>query len=74
MKNKVIKCQDCCTNFIFTTKQQEYFKANGWADPIRCPNCRGHKKQTMVARAVWDSLLLRYDSESSKYHQHNYNR
>ena len=45
MKNKVIRCQDCCNNFVFTAKQQESYAERGWGDPIRCPSCRARKKE-----------------------------
>lgn len=45
MENKVLRCQDCYTQFVFTAIQQQKYADNGWADPIRCPRCRDRKKK-----------------------------
>ena len=44
MKDKVIRCQDCCNNFVFTVKQQKSYAERGWTAPIRCPSCRARKR------------------------------
>lgn len=45
MKDKVLRCQDCCNHFVFTVKQQQNYQDRGWTDPIRCPSCRARKKE-----------------------------
>jgi ATP-dependent RNA helicase RhlE len=50
-QDKSIKCSDCGTSFIFSIKDQEFFKARGFfREPQRCPDCRD--KYNGVARAV----------------------
>ncbi len=46
MEDKEIRCQDCCGHFIFTAKQQKFYIERGWPDPIRCPRCRDHRRET----------------------------
>ena len=53
MNEKVIRCQDCCGNFVFTAKQQERYAERGWPDPIRCPNCRARKKEIWQINEVY---------------------
>ena len=45
MNDKILRCQDCYREFVFTTGQQKHFSEHGWKDPVRCPNCRAEKKR-----------------------------
>ena len=45
MEDKTIKCVDCQEDFIFTAKEQEFYKEKGFEnEPKRCPSCRAAKK------------------------------
>jgi DNA-directed RNA polymerase subunit RPC12/RpoP len=45
MKDKTIKCKDCEQEFVFTVKEQEFYKEKGFTnDPVRCPDCRKKRK------------------------------
>ena len=57
MENKVIRCQDCYTQFIFTVNQQQKYAGNGWADPIRCPHCRERKKERWNTYVEYAGLM-----------------
>ena len=48
--DKILTCQDCGNEFIFTQEQQEFFSDRGFPDPIRCPACRKLKKQRYIGR------------------------
>ena len=39
-----LTCSDCSSQFQFLVEEQNQFKANGWANPKRCSNCRNLKK------------------------------
>ncbi len=40
-QDKSIQCSDCGTSFIFSTNEQEIFKAKGFfREPKHCPECR----------------------------------
>jgi hypothetical protein len=44
-QDKSIQCSDCCTTFIFSAEDQEYFQSKGYVnDPKRCPECRQARK------------------------------
>jgi hypothetical protein len=45
MPDRTITCRDCSQTFQFSEKDQEFFKKNGWNDPIRCRPCRNLAKQ-----------------------------
>ncbi len=39
-----LDCRDCEEGFPFSGEDQERFAENGWAHPIRCPDCRQARK------------------------------
>jgi hypothetical protein len=46
MEDKKIVCKDCGTEFVFTVKEQEFYKEKGLEnDPKRCKACRDKRKQ-----------------------------
>lgn len=45
MPPRELTCKDCGKPFEFPEKDQEFFKRNGWHDPIRCRPCRNLVKQ-----------------------------
>ena len=57
MKDKVLRCQDCCNRFVFTVKQQQSYKDRGWTDPIRCPSCRARKKEIWQTNEDYKALM-----------------
>src|SRR5215813_4103809 len=43
--DKTITCQDCGTEFVFTTGEQEFYAQKGFTnEPSRCPSCRQQRK------------------------------
>lgn len=46
MADKTIKCKDCGTEFVFTEREQEFYKEKGFDnEPQRCAGCRQKRKQ-----------------------------
>ena len=46
MADKVIVCKDCKAEFVFTEREQEFYKEKGFDnEPVRCPDCRRARKQ-----------------------------
>lgn len=46
MADKVIVCKDCKAEFLFTEREQEFYKEKGFDnEPVRCPACRKARKQ-----------------------------
>jgi hypothetical protein len=47
MKDKIILCQECLQEFVWTGGEQEFYKNKKLAQPVRCPVCRAiHRKAT----------------------------
>ena len=45
MEDKKIVCKDCGTEFVFTVREQEFYKEKGFTnEPVRCKECRDKKK------------------------------
>ena len=40
-QDKIIVCQDCQQEFVFTKGEQEFYAEKELGDPIRCMVCRG---------------------------------
>ena len=46
MKEKIIVCVDCKEEFVFSVREQEFYKEKGFeSEPKRCWNCRKEKKR-----------------------------
>lgn len=54
----VLFCKDCQYAYEFTESEQQYFNAQGWGLPVRCPSCRKKKKMPMilVCSACYDTF------------------
>jgi hypothetical protein len=45
MEDKTIVCKDCGAEFVFTVREQEFYKEKGFTnEPVRCKACRDKKK------------------------------
>ena len=45
MEDKKIVCKECGTEFVFTVREQEFYKEKGFTnEPVRCKECRDKKK------------------------------
>lgn len=40
-------CKDCGDKYLFTVRDQEFFKERGYTPPKRCKPCRVKKKQAI---------------------------
>lgn len=45
LSDKNIECVDCGKPFVFTVRDQEFFKSKSFSEPKRCRPCRDLKKQ-----------------------------
>jgi hypothetical protein len=46
MEDKTLVCKDCGKRFVFTVREQQFYKEKGFDnDPIRCAECRKIRKQ-----------------------------
>ncbi len=47
MPDKILVCEDCKKEFVFTEGEQEFYKERGFEnEPKRCPECRKNRKQS----------------------------
>ncbi len=45
LQDKTLKCKDCGADFMFTVKEQEFYKEKGFDnEPTRCVECRRANK------------------------------
>ncbi len=52
MEDKNIVCKDCGKTFVFTVREQEFYKEKGLEhDPVRCRECRAARKAKFAAKA-----------------------
>jgi len=49
---KILRCKDCCSEFVFDSKSQDFYAAHEWPDPIRCFECRVAHKKTLSAKRI----------------------
>lgn len=45
MEDKTLTCKDCGAEFIFTAREQEFYKQNNFSEPLRCKPCRDARKR-----------------------------
>ncbi len=47
MEDKKIICKECGKEFIFTVREQEFYRDMGFNnEPVRCKECRDAKKNS----------------------------
>ena len=46
LTDKTIVCKDCGREFIFTVRDQEFYKEMNFSDPTRCKECRNKRKNS----------------------------
>lgn len=45
-EDKVLTCQDCSKEFVFTSAEQEFYAQKGFSnEPKRCKECRDTKRE-----------------------------
>ncbi len=44
MTDKIIKCADCQSEFVFTVGEQKFFEEHQFSPPKRCKECREARK------------------------------
>lgn len=42
--DKVLSCQDCGQQFVFTAREQEFYAERQFSEPRRCTSCRASRK------------------------------
>ncbi|MEE8168372.1 MAG: CxxC-x17-CxxC domain-containing protein [Candidatus Hydrothermarchaeales archaeon] len=47
---KVLVCEDCEEEFVFSAEEQEFFTEKGFQTPKRCKPCRSKRKERRGGR------------------------
>ena len=57
----VFRCEACCTEFIFSVKEQRFWyeEREFYVDslPLRCPACRKQERRIKLLKQQYDSLI-----------------
>ena len=53
MKDKVMTCIQCGTEFVFSGQEHARFMAKGFGVPKRCPECRKKKAKGIETGNGW---------------------
>jgi len=48
--DQTITCKGCGTEFVFTEREQAFYKDKGLRDPQNCKECRAKRKQEWANR------------------------
>ena len=49
-EDRWLTCQDCGDEFVFTARDQQFYKQKGYEEPKRCKPCRELKKSGYAER------------------------
>ena len=73
MENIKLVCKDCGKEFDFTVGEQRFYEEKGFAQPIRCKECRDAKKArnlNMEAGAPendFEAMLRKFQENTVKF-------
>lgn len=73
MENIKLVCKDCGKEFDFTVGEQRFYEEKGFAQPIRCKECRDAKKArnlNMEAGAPgndFEAMLKKFQENTVKF-------
>jgi len=59
LADKVLVCNQCSSEFIFSVAEQEYFTKMGYLKPIRCFECRAKKRSISDTRERYPAVCTR---------------
>ena len=51
-EDKTLVCKDCGKEFLFTTRDQEFYEKMNFSDPVRCKECRDKRKAEKLKRST----------------------
>lgn len=74
MEDKKIVCRNCGTEFIFTVGEQKFYEEKGFAEPVRCKECRNKrkaekeqstKKTEQQKKDDFENMMMKYFRENT---------
>lgn len=70
-EDKTLVCKDCSKEFIFTSREQEFYAEKGFQnEPSRCKECRDQKKSQFnrnssgKSREMYDAVCAECGNET----------
>lgn len=51
-KEKKIICKDCGNEFTLTVGEQNFYEEKGFAEPVRCKECRNRRKAERESQSI----------------------
>jgi CxxC-x17-CxxC domain-containing protein len=48
-EEKILTCQGCGAEFVFSAEEQEFFANRSYSEPKRCPSCRAARRSERAA-------------------------
>ncbi len=48
-EEKILTCQGCGSEFVFSAEEQEFFASRSYTEPKRCPSCRAARRSERAA-------------------------
>lgn len=73
MENIKLVCKDCGKEFDFTVGEQRFYEEKGFAQPIRCKECRDAKKARNLNMEVgapgndFEAMLRKFQENTVKF-------
>lgn len=73
MENIKLVCKDCGKEFDFTIGEQRFYEEKGFAQPIRCKECRDAKKarnlnmEAGVPGNDFEAMLKKFQENTIKF-------
>ena len=75
MENIKLICKDCGKEFDFAVGEQRFYEEKGFAQPIRCKECRDAKKARNLEREKaetskeddFEAMLKKFQENTSKF-------
>lgn len=69
MNDIKLVCKDCGKEFNFSIKEQNFYKEKGFANPIRCRECRNAKKTKYSNTDDTSSSNIFFENMLKKFQQ-----
>ena len=65
MQALTLNCVVCSDSFDFSAASQEYYKTNGWPNPVRCTDCRAKRTLSISCSMCSKDFMFSVKSQTS---------
>lgn len=73
MNDKKIICKDCKKEFTLTVGEQSFYAEKGFAEPVRCKDCRAKRKaereaaETQAPKNDLEEMLAKFKANTVEF-------